>query len=149
ALPGTGQAPARSRKRCVRTWTRVGVALIERATLPNYLGRVNPKLEIFDRALLRWRRNRTAAHASQHDFLIAHVADDLMQRLAMVRRRFPVAVNLGAQHGLLGQRLGALPGVELVIDMEPTGCLLRQCSGLRLQADEEALPFRGQSLDLV
>jgi NADH dehydrogenase [ubiquinone] 1 alpha subcomplex assembly factor 5 len=110
---------------------------------------VSPDLEIFDRALLRRRRNRSAALAAQHDFLIAHVADDLLQRLAMVRRQFPVAVNLGAQHGLLGQRLSALPGVELVIDMESTGCLLRQCSGLRLQADEEALPFRSQSLDLV
>ena len=110
---------------------------------------MSPDLEIFDRALLRWRRNRTAAQATEHDFLIAHVADDLMQRLAMVNRQFPVVVNLGAQHGLLGQRLGALPGTELVIDMEPSGCLLHQCGGLRLQADEEALPFRSQSLDLV
>ena len=110
---------------------------------------MSPDAEIFDRALLRWRRNRTAALAAQHDFLLAHVADDLLQRLALVRRQFAVALNLGAQHGLLGQRVAALPGVELVIDMEATGCLLRQCSGVRLQADEEVLPFRSQSLDLV
>jgi NADH dehydrogenase [ubiquinone] 1 alpha subcomplex assembly factor 5 len=104
---------------------------------------------IFDRALLRQRRQRVAAAASQHDFLIARVADDLIERLALVRRQFPVAVDLGAQHGLLGARLRALPGVEVVIQMEGVRGLLRQCCGLRVEADEEALPFRGQSLDLV
>ncbi len=67
----------------------------------------------------------------------------------MVRRQFPVAVNLGAHHGLLGARLQSLPGVEVVVQMEAAGGLLRQCSGLRVQADEEALPFRSHSLDLV
>jgi len=104
---------------------------------------------IFDRALLRQRRQRAAAGASRHDFLIARVANDLIERLALVRREFPVAVDLGAQHGLLGARLRALAGVEVVIQMEAVEGLLRKCSGLRVQADEEALPFRSQSLDLV
>lgn len=104
---------------------------------------------IFDRALLRQRRQRAAPRASQHDFLAARVADDLIERLALVRRPFPVAVDLGAQHGLLGARLHALPGVEVVIQMEGVGGLLHQCRGLCVQADEEALPFGSQSLDLV
>jgi NADH dehydrogenase [ubiquinone] 1 alpha subcomplex assembly factor 5 len=104
---------------------------------------------IFDRVLLRQRRQRAAAWASQHDFLVARVVDDLIERLALVRRPFPVAVDLGAQHGLLGARLRALPGVEVVIQMEGVGALLHQCRGLCVQADEEALPFRNQSLDLV
>jgi NADH dehydrogenase [ubiquinone] 1 alpha subcomplex assembly factor 5 len=104
---------------------------------------------IFDRALLRQRRQRAAGAAGQHDFLIARVADDLIERLTLVRRQFPVAVDLGAQHGLLGARLRALPGVEVVIHVEGVWGLLRQCRGLCVQADEEALPFRSQSLDLV
>ena len=87
--------------------------------------------------------------AGRHDFLIARAAEDVLERLAIVRRRFAIALNLGAHHGLLGARLQSLPGVELVIDMEAAGGLLRQCSGLRVQADEEALPFRGHSLDVV
>src|SRR4029077_3546713 len=74
---------------------------------------------------------------------------DLIARLAIVRRQFPVAMNLGAHHGLLGAQLQSLPGVELVVQMEAAGGLLRQCSGLRVPADEEALPFRSHSLDLV
>jgi SAM-dependent methyltransferase len=110
---------------------------------------VSDQLQIFDRALLRQRRQRAAARVAEHDFLIANVADDLIERLAIVRRRFPVAVNLGAHHGLLGKRLRTLAGVELSIDAEPVPALIRQCGGLRVQADEEALPFRAQSLDLV
>ena len=104
---------------------------------------------IFDRALLRQRRHRAATAASRYEYLIAQAAQDLIERLAMVRRRFPVAVNLGAHHGLLGAGLQSLPGIEVVVQMEAAGGLLRQCNGLRLQADEEALPFRGRSLDLV
>src|SRR5262245_3599952 len=106
-------------------------------------------VRIFDRHLLRQRRQRAAAAASRHDFLVSRVVGDLIERLALVRRRFPVALDLGAQHGLLGAGLSALPSVEVVIEMEGVGGLLHQCSGLRVQADEEALPFRNQSLDLV
>ena len=72
-----------------------------------------------------------------------------MERLVAVQRRFPVALNLGAYHGLIGRRLRQMPGVEMVIDAEAAPHLLAQCHGPRVRADEEALPFRDQSLDLV
>jgi SAM-dependent methyltransferase len=105
--------------------------------------------DIFDRALLVQRRDRVAAGARAHEFLLARVADDLIERLAAVQRRFPVALDLGAYHGLLGRRLRQVPGVEMVVDAEAALGLLEQCDGPRVQADEEALPFRNQSLDLV
>jgi SAM-dependent methyltransferase len=105
--------------------------------------------DIFDRQLLRRRRDRFAGRAARHDFLLARVADDIVERLAAVRRTFPTVLNLGAHHGLLGRRVGALPGVEMVIDAEQSRALLAHCAGLRVQCDEEVLPFRDQSLDLV
>ena len=110
---------------------------------------VTSEHDIFDRALLVRRRDRVAADAGRHDFLLARVADDLIERLAAIQRRFPVALNLGAYHGLLGRRLRQVPGVEMVIDAEAAPRLLAQCEGPRVRADEEALPFRDQSLDLV
>ena len=104
---------------------------------------------IFDRALLVRRRNRAAAEAGNHEFLLARVADDLIERLAAVQRRFPVALDLGAHHGLLGRRLRQVQGVEMVVEAEAAWRLLEQCDGPRVQAGEEALPFRDQSLDLV
>ena len=58
-------------------------------------------------------------------------------------------LNLGAYHGPIGRRLRRIPGVEMVIDAEAAPRLLAQCQGPRVRADEEALPFRDQSLDLV
>jgi len=110
---------------------------------------VTSEHDIFDRALLVRRRNRAAADAVRHDFLLARVADDLMERLAAIQRRFPVVLNLGAYHGLIGRRLRQVPGVEMVIDAEAAPRLLAQCEGPRVRADEEALPFRDGSLDLV
>jgi len=105
--------------------------------------------DIFDRALLVRRRDRVAAGAGRHEFLLVRVADDLIERLGAVQRRFPVAVDLGAYHGLLGRRLRQVPGIGMVVHMEAAWRLLAQCEGARVQASEEALPFRDQSLDLV
>lgn len=104
---------------------------------------------IFDRALLRQRRGRGAAKAGAHDFLLARVADDLAERLAIVRRTFPLAANIGAHHGLLSRRIRGIAGVASIIDVDSTPELLEACSGLRVLADEEALPFADASLDLV
>ena len=105
--------------------------------------------DIFDRRLLVARRNRAAAGAERHEFLLARVADDLAERLGAINRTFPVAVDLGAHHGPLGRRLSGLPGIGLVVAAEAAGRLLAQCAAPRVQADEEALPFRDRSLDLV
>jgi NADH dehydrogenase [ubiquinone] 1 alpha subcomplex assembly factor 5 len=110
---------------------------------------MSPDHEIFDRALLARRRNRVAAGAVGHEFLLQRVADDFLERLAAIQRRFPIALDLGAYHGLLGRRLREVPGVGLIVDAEPAEALLAQCSGLRVRADEEELPFRDQSIDLV
>ena len=105
--------------------------------------------QIFDRSLLIQRRNRAAASAGAHDFLLERVAEDIAARLDAIRRQFPVALNLGAYHGLLGRRLRGVPGIEMVIDAEPAPALLALCDGPRLQADDATLPFADESLDLV
>lgn len=110
---------------------------------------MNPDREIFDRRLLIRRRDRVAAAVGQHEFLLARVADDLIERLAATQRVFPAALNLGAYHGLLGRRMRQMPGTETVIDAEPSWRLLQQCGHPRVQADAEALPFADASLDLV
>jgi SAM-dependent methyltransferase len=106
--------------------------------------------EIFDRKLIRSRRDR-AVRASPvlPDFLLARVADDFVDRLSIVRREFPCAVSLGAYHGLVAERLRSLSTIGEIIDVEAsTGCLALS-AGPRVGADEEALPFAAQSLDLV
>jgi SAM-dependent methyltransferase len=104
---------------------------------------------IFDRTLLTRRRDRAAAQATAPDFLLDRTAADLVDRLALIKRQFPIVVNLGAHNGLLGRRLRRLPGVDMVIDTDLSLRMLALCEGPRVLADEEVLPFRTGSIDLV
>ena len=53
-------------------------------------------LLVFDRALLRQRRERAARDWERHDFLKREIADRLVDRLTDVRRTFPLALDLGS-----------------------------------------------------
>ena len=106
-------------------------------------------IRVFDRALLARRRRRVASSATDHDFLLRRVADDLAERLAIVRRSFPLAANIGAHHGVVSRAIGGVAGVENVIELDASVELLREAPGLRVVADEEALPFADGSLDLA
>jgi SAM-dependent methyltransferase len=103
--------------------------------------------QIFDRALLRQRRQRVAASTDEHAFLLDRVADDLRDRLAVVRRQFPAMLDLGTPQAGLAQRLGPLPGTTLVVASEPS--LEPRPHIQTIAADEEALPFKEASFDLV
>ena len=105
--------------------------------------------DLFDRALLTRRRGRAAGTIPAHDYLLARTADDLAARLEAILRTFPVAVNLGAHHGLLGDRVADLPALELLVQADRCERLAGACGGVRLVADEELLPFAPGSLDLV
>lgn len=104
---------------------------------------------LFDADLLTNRRNQAAGAAAAHDFLLRRVADDLAERLAIVRRDFAVAVDLGAYHGVLGRRIGASPNVGRLISFDPTAGLLAQAPAPRVLGRLDALPFVSASLDLV
>lgn len=78
------------------------------------------------------------------------MSDDIVERLSLVRRTFPVAVNLGAHTGALSRRLRQLPTPpDLVVDVDTSAGMLAACDGPGVLGDEEYLPFRAQSVDLV
>jgi len=105
-------------------------------------------MEIFDRELLRRRRVRAAARFADHDFLVRHAAQDVAERLGAVNRDFPLALDLGARQGALA-RAPLDPGkVAAIVESDMAPAMLSS-GGLRLAADEEALPFREESFDLV
>ena len=103
----------------------------------------------FHRALIARRRHRAAPLAGAHAFLLERVADDLAERLQIVRRTFPVALSLGAYNGTVGGRIRSLDRVGTVVECELSPRLLAHCRGPRVLADEEALPFGDGTLDLI
>ncbi|KAB2849501.1 MAG: methyltransferase domain-containing protein [Hyphomicrobiaceae bacterium] len=106
---------------------------------------------IFDRDLLDRRRTRAAHGAARHDFLLERAADDILWRLEVIERRFEVAAIVGAHHGILASKLAGHRRIGTLIALERNAALLGQVGPdvLKVQADEEALPFADGSLDLV
>jgi SAM-dependent methyltransferase len=100
---------------------------------------------IFDRRLLRARRARAAVH-DPVTFLIERVADDLAGRLSAVLRTFDLAVDLGSPSDAVRRRIAERVGAIIAVDS-----IAAHIRGERLPvvADEETLPFRDGSIDLV
>jgi SAM-dependent methyltransferase len=103
---------------------------------------------IFDRHLLRARRRRARAQGAA-GFLLTQVADDLAARLSMVMRRFERVVDLGTPGDALRRALGAQLAGPVIRAGDRGSGVETTDEGLRVLADEEALPFADQSLDLV
>jgi len=107
---------------------------------------------LFDRALHRLRLDRAAGRYGQADFLKARVAADVVERLEAIMRSFPVAVDLGARSGLFAVALAQSPASERVgvlIETDLSAAMLMGRDALRVQVDEERLPFAEASLDLL
>lgn len=106
--------------------------------------------EIFDRRLLAWRRQRVLRGPAVPGFLDERVAEDFGQRLSLVKRDFPVALDLGTLTGAVAESLGALPSIGRVIRAGAGS--EKPASGDKpgvIAVDEEALPFGEASLDLI
>jgi SAM-dependent methyltransferase len=103
---------------------------------------------IFDRALIRARRRRAAA-MEPATFLIDHVAGDLADRLAVVLRRFELALDLGTPSEAVRAALARLGSVGTIVAAVPQAGIAAPRAGPLIVADEEALPFGDGTLDLV
>jgi SAM-dependent methyltransferase len=113
---------------------------------------MSPHPSIFDRRLLRARRGR-AERLGASTFLVERAAEDLSERLAAVLRRFDLAVDLGTPTDALRWALAASGKVATVVAADAllgaNGGAPARGAPLAVAADEEALPFRDGSLDLV
>src|SRR5882724_5851295 len=98
---------------------------------------------VFDRALLRRRLQRARALRPE-TFLVDRVAADLAERLGAVLRRFDIAVDLGTPTDAVREALADNTSIGTLIAAAP---LARTAPAI--VADEEALPFRETSLDLM
>jgi SAM-dependent methyltransferase len=64
-------------------------------------------------------------------------------------RSFPRALDLGAYHGLLGRKVVALPSVGEMIYAESAYAFAALCPRPSLVCDEDALPFKEASFNLI
>lgn len=104
---------------------------------------------LFDRQLLLARRERSADHIEQYDFLLHRTAEDMAERLNAITRDFPIALSLGGRHGVIGAMLRQRDTVGRVIEAESAPGLLAKASGLKVRCDDEFLPVRHGAVDLI
>lgn len=104
---------------------------------------------IFDRALVRRRRERAAPGFTDHDFLIREAALRLAERLEDVNRPFPLALDLGCAAGEIGAVLDGRFGIRTLVHADSSEALARRAGRAALVADEEWLPFGNAAFDLI
>ena len=106
---------------------------------------------IFDRRLLRQRRDRAAPRFHDFDFLMVEAADRLADRLLDLRRSFATVLDLGAHAG--GMATVWPRGLEETLlvhaDLSPAMANRAATHGPSIACDEEVLPFAESSLDAI
>ncbi|KGM30248.1 methyltransferase domain-containing protein [Inquilinus limosus] len=110
------------------------------------------EMMVFDRALVRRRRDRAAPGLAGHGFLFEHVAAMLADRLLDVTRRFPVALDLGCHDGTMARALERSGRIDTLVQADLSPALARSAAANgrpTLACDEELLPFGAATLDLV
>jgi SAM-dependent methyltransferase len=103
---------------------------------------------IFDRQLLRQRRLR-ALRLGPATFLLDRVAEDLADRLSVVLRKFDLAADIGTPGDALWRTILERKLATRVVVAGPEVTPISASGLWRVIADEEALPFADQSLDLA
>lgn len=114
-------------------------------------------MTVFNRQTVRRHRARAAKSAAgvadrepgQDDFLFGESAERLCDRLSDVTRTFPLALDLGCHGGHLAKTLNGRGAIDTLVQCDLAPEMVAAASGLRLAADEEAIPFGADSFDLV
>ena len=107
--------------------------------------------QLFDRALLRQHRNRSASRIQDYSFLASRAFDDMLDRVESITRDFERTLILGGGPGLVDM-IGKRPvrdKLDWVGQSDIATNIARQLDGTRLVLDEELLPIADETLDLV
>lgn len=110
-------------------------------------------MHVFDRDLVRARRDRAASTLSQADFLLRESGERLADRLLDVSRLFQVALDLGCHTGQLASPIKQTNKVKTLIQADLSQAMASAAHTTHNQptfcADEERLPIAEKSLDLI
>ena len=98
-------------------------------------------LIIFDRQLVRTRRDRAATNFADYAFLYDEVAERLIERLELMQRGFPRALVLGSRTGGMMERLQGRFGIETLVQSEFSEQMARRAAGFLLWRMRSSCPL--------
>jgi SAM-dependent methyltransferase len=105
--------------------------------------------DLFDRHLLRLRRERALKAGPIPDFLLRRAAEEMAERLGAIERSFDPALVVEAIPGILSGALEDATRASRVIAMAPTPAVLPVGSAVPVIGQEEWLPLKDGSLGLI
>jgi SAM-dependent methyltransferase len=111
-----------------------------------------PPPPLFDRAVLAARLERALRAAPANpgaDFLLRRAAEELADRLELVRREFAVAADVGSPAPHAGEVLAARSGGALTLRLAPSPLAVGRGAYLGVVCDLERLPLATESCDLI
>eukprot|EP00250_Pteridium_aquilinum_P014985 c22314_g1_i2 orf=290-1309(-) len=153
---------------CYRALTRPGVFSSSSQTLAKNLPasqqkrefqEMREKVDIFDRTYKRKQRDRAAWLMGSEDPLLDVVTENLLDRLEDCKRTFHTALNMGGAVMHVKKLLKGRGGIEKLITMDISHDMIKKSmelapsnsklENLHVVGDEEYLPFKDGSLDLI
>jgi SAM-dependent methyltransferase len=110
--------------------------------------------ELFSRKILRINRDKAASYLSEkasNNWLFRDSGEDIIERLACLKREFPKILEIGCRTGELTNRLRVLYPRSKIIqtDISVNMLLNRNNSEEAIQLDEERPSFAPESFDLI
>lgn len=103
---------------------------------------------IFDRILLRQNRARCAEKFEEFNFLQREVANKIVDSLEFINRDFDAVLEIGSRDGYLSEQIALKKKVKLSVQTEICDFGSKN-SALKIKADDEFLPFKPNSFDLI
>ncbi len=104
----------------------------------------NPDIVIFDRDLIKIKRQRAAENFANHDFLYQWGKNQISERIYDINRRFTNAMQIGSR-GILAP---SHDKIDHIITLDLTNNPIESCKYF-VQASEEFLPIAPKSMDLI
>lgn len=111
---------------------------------------MNSEINIFDRKRKKLHFNRAAKNFKKSDFLFNEVASRIAEQFDfLIKTKFQKALIIGTKNGFLADSLRKNKIVEEVYETDFSEKFLEQKEGNLINADEEFLPFKNESFDLI
>jgi NADH dehydrogenase [ubiquinone] 1 alpha subcomplex assembly factor 5 len=106
---------------------------------------------LFDSAAQRRNRSRAAPRFADFDFLKREAALRMADRLALMRRDFPLCLDFGCHDGLLTRAFAKTGKVGRVIQADPSPVFASMAgdAGPSVAVEYDCLPFAAGSFDAV
>jgi len=104
--------------------------------------------EIFNRKILRIHRDRVATKINDSDFLFRESLADIIERANIYKQKYDTVLNVGSR---VFDICSSSAGIEFsrLVNTDMSFNMLQKLKGIKVQSDEELIPFLDDSFDLA